>query len=51
VKQRSQRSNVLCFAEVEDKYPIMYVPCTCFIVHLPDRDIRFECIEKLFIAD
>jgi hypothetical protein len=29
------KAKALSFAEVEDKYPIMFIPCTCFIVHLP----------------
>lgn len=39
------------FAEVEDKYPITYVPFMCFIIHLPDQDICFDCIDKPYIAD
>jgi hypothetical protein len=35
---------------VEDKYPIMYVPCTCFIVHLLDQDIWFHRADKLYVA-
>jgi hypothetical protein len=45
------KANVISFAKGEDKYPIMYVPRTCFNVHLPDQDIRFHCVDKLYIAD
>ncbi len=44
-------ANVLSFSEVEDKYRITYVPQEAFIVHLPDRDIRFECRGKMYVAD
>ncbi len=44
-------TNVLSFSEVEDKYRIMYVPQEAFIVHLPDRDVRFERRGKMYVAD
>jgi hypothetical protein len=44
-------ANILSFSEVEDKYNITYVPQEAFIVHLPDRDVRFECKGKMYIAD
>jgi len=43
-------ANVLSFSDVEDKYPITYVPGESFIVHLPDRDIEFKKRGKLFVA-
>ena len=36
------KANVLSFAEVEDKYPISYIPQSGFIVHLQDRDLNFR---------
>jgi hypothetical protein len=33
-------ANVLSFAEVEDHFPITYVPRESFTVHLQDRDIE-----------
>jgi hypothetical protein len=45
------KANVLSFAEVEEKYPINYIPCTCLTEHLPAHNICFNCIEKLFAAD
>ena len=35
-------ANILSFAEVEDMYPITYVPRESFTVHLPDHDIVFH---------
>jgi hypothetical protein len=45
------RANVLSFAEVEDQFPISYVPQIGFIVHLPDRDLEFRRRGKLYVAD
>ncbi len=44
-------ANVLSFSEVEDKYHITYVPQEAFIIHLPDRDVRFERRGKIYVAD
>jgi hypothetical protein len=32
---------VLCFADVEDKYNITYIPHEGFIVHMDDKDLEF----------
>jgi len=45
------KANVLSFAEVEDKYPISYIPQSGFIVHLQDRDLHFRRKGKLYVAD
>jgi hypothetical protein len=36
---------------VEELYSITYVPCTAFIVHLPERDIELKKSGKHYIAD
>ena len=43
-------ANVLSFSDVEDMYPITYVPGESFIVHLPDRNIEFKRRGKLYVA-
>jgi hypothetical protein len=43
--------NILSFSEVEEMYPITYVPHEGFIVHLPDRDILFKRRGKMHVAD
>jgi hypothetical protein len=45
------KANVLSFAEVEDVYPISYIPQIGFIVHLSDRDLHFKRRGKLYVAD
>ena len=45
------RTNILCFADVEDKFSITYMPNECFVVHLPDRDVKFVRKDKLYVAD
>jgi hypothetical protein len=44
-------ANVLSFVEVEDHFPIMYVPQESFMVHLPDHDILFEHTGKMYVTD
>jgi hypothetical protein len=44
------RVNVLCFADVEDKYNVVYQPNVGFVVHLNGRDIIFERRNKLYVA-
>jgi hypothetical protein len=44
-------ANVLSFAEVEDTYPIMYIPSHWFTPHLPHRDMVFYRRGKMYIAD
>ena len=43
-------ANVLSFSDVEDLYPITYIPGESFIVHLPDRDVEFKRRGKLYVA-
>jgi hypothetical protein len=45
------KANVLCFADVEDLFEIMYKQGTSFTVHLPDRVIIFKRRNKLYAAD
>ena len=42
---------MLSFAEVEDIYPISYIPQIGFIVHLLNRDLHFKRRGKLYVAD
>jgi hypothetical protein len=44
-------ANVLSFAEVEDRFPITYIPRESFTVHLQDRDIVFNRRGKMYVAD
>ncbi len=44
-------TNILSFAEVEDHFPITYVPRESFTVHLQDRDIVFNRRGKMYVAD
>jgi hypothetical protein len=44
-------ANVLCLADVEDAYKVMYIMQTAFIVHLPSRDLEFHIVGKHYIAD
>jgi hypothetical protein len=48
---KDTHANILSLAEVEDLYPVTYVPRTSFTVHLPDRDIAFYRRGKHYIAD
>jgi hypothetical protein len=48
---KDTHANILSFAEVEDMYPISYVPRESFTVHLPDRDIVFHRRGRHYIAD
>ena len=43
-------ANILNFAEVEDTYPIMYVPQEAFTVHLPHKDNLFNWRGKPNVA-
>jgi hypothetical protein len=45
------KANVVSFSEVEDTYDITYKPRKAFVVHLPERDLVFECRGKLYMAD
>jgi hypothetical protein len=45
------RANVLCFADVEDVYPITYIPKKGFTVHMDDQDLEFERRGKLYVAE
>ena len=43
--------SVVSFAEVEDRYKVLYLPREGFVVHLDDRDICFKRCGKLFVAE
>jgi hypothetical protein len=45
------KAHVLCFANVEDKYQVTYIPQEGFIVHMDHKDIEFRREGKLYIAD
>jgi hypothetical protein len=45
------KANVLSFADVEDKYEITYVRGHKFTVHMPEEDVVFERMSKLYVAD
>ncbi len=42
--------NVLCFADVEDMYDVVYRPNVGFVVHLDGREIIFERRNKLYVT-
>jgi hypothetical protein len=42
--------NVLCFANVEDMFEILFHPSVGFVVHLEGREIVFERRNKLYVA-
>jgi hypothetical protein len=42
---------VLCFADIEDMYEIMYTPRESFIVHLPDHNLNLKQRGKMYIAN
>jgi hypothetical protein len=44
-------ANILCYADVEDKYDITVIPRQAFIVHLPGRDLHFIRRDKLYVGD
>ena len=44
-------TNILCMADVEDKYDITYNPGKSFVVHMDDRDLVFERRNKMYIGD
>ncbi len=43
-------ANILCFADVEDKYDITYVQREKYVVHLPGRDLEFHRRGKMYVA-
>ena len=45
------KANVLCQADVEDKFPITWTQGVSYIVHHPRRDIVFKRIDKRYVAD
>ena len=46
------KENALSFAEIEDKYEILYVRAQTFTVHVPQgEDIVFSRQNKLYVAD
>jgi hypothetical protein len=42
--------NVLCFADVEDMYDVVYRPNVGFVVHLDGRESHFEGRNKLYVT-
>jgi hypothetical protein len=44
-------ANILSLTEVEDHFPITYVPWESFTVHLQDHDIVFNRRGKMYVAD
>jgi hypothetical protein len=42
--------NVLSLADVEDMFPVTYVPGKAFVVHLLGRDLEFVRRGKLYVA-
>lgn len=42
---------VMKIFEVEDFYPVTYVPSTSFIIHLPKCDVIFERYVKLYVVN
>jgi hypothetical protein len=44
-------ANVLSFAEVEDRFPITYLPRESFTVHLPDHDVPLARRGKMYVAN
>jgi hypothetical protein len=42
--------HVLCFADVEDIYEVVYQPNVSFVVHVDGKDIIFERRNKLYVA-
>lgn len=47
----SMHANILSLADVEDIYPVTYIPTKLFIVHLPDHDIIFNRVGKHYVVD
>jgi hypothetical protein len=45
------KPNVLSLADVEDMFPVTYVPGKAFVVHLPGRDLEFVSRAKPYIAN
>jgi hypothetical protein len=48
---KETKENVLSFADMEDKYKIMFVRGQTFTVHMPEEDVVFELKNKLYVAD
>jgi hypothetical protein len=42
MRARITRVSILSFSEVEDVYPITYIPFEGFMVHMQDRDVMFN---------
>jgi hypothetical protein len=42
--------NILCFADVEDIYQVVYRPNVGFVVHLVGKEVVFERRDKLYVA-
>ena len=48
---KETKTNILSFAQVEDEYPITYVPQESFTVHLPKGDLVFKRKNGMYVAD
>ena len=48
---KETKANILSFAQVEDEYPITYVPQESFTVHLPRGDLIFKRKNGMYVAD
>jgi hypothetical protein len=44
-------ANILCQADIEDKYDVTYEPGRAYTVHLPDRNLEFTRRGKFYVAD
>jgi hypothetical protein len=45
------KPNVLSLDDVEDMFPVTYVPGKGFVVYLPGHDLEFARIGKLYVAN
>jgi len=45
------KASILSFADIEDKYKIMYVRGQTFTVHMPEEDVVLKRKNTLYIAD
>ncbi len=44
-------ANILCMADVEDRYDITYDPCRSYTVHMEYQDLVFYRRDKMYVAD
>ena len=45
------KADILSFVQVEDEYPITYIPQESFTVHLPRGDLIFKRKNGMYVAD